>query len=82
MTAAPAIPDPDLSRTLPEKLPVAWPCMAGWIISAKTQKTTRARILWDLVPAEASTDLGNLVRTMLRFIVNPFLTNLATVVFA
>jgi hypothetical protein len=56
--------------------------MAGGIISARTQKTTKAGILWDFVAAEASTDLGHLVRTMLRFIVNPFLTNLVTVAFA
>jgi hypothetical protein len=39
----------------------------------------RANILWDFVAAETSTDLGHLVRSMLRFIVNSFLTNVATV---
>jgi hypothetical protein len=56
--------------------------MAGGIIRARTQKTNRANVLWDFVAAETSTDLGHPVRSMLRFIVNPFLTNVATVVFA
>ena len=54
MTVAPGIPDPDLSRILPEKFPVAWPCMAGEIISVRTQITARRRILWDFVSAEPS----------------------------
>jgi hypothetical protein len=42
----------------------------------------RASVLWDFGAAGTSTDLEHLVRRMLRFIVNPFLTNVATVAFA
>src|ERR1700733_12691696 len=75
MMIAPGTPAPDLSSTLPEKLPVAWPYMAGEVISAKTQTTTRSIILWDFVSAEPSTDLGRLVLTIVRFIVKPLSTN-------
>src|SRR5271155_1140201 len=82
MTVAPGTPDPDLSRTLPEKLPVAWPCMAGEIISARTQTTTRSSILWDFVSAEPSTDLGHFVPTIVHFIVKPLSTKSARVALA
>jgi hypothetical protein len=75
MTVAPGTPDPDLSRTLPDKLPVAWPYMVGETISARRQATTRSSILWDLLPVELSTDLGHVVPTIVRFIVKPLSTN-------
>ena len=61
---------------------MAWPCMAGEIISARTQTTTRRSILWDFVSAEPSTDLGHLVPTIVRFIVKPLFDKSAKVAFA
>ena len=49
MTAAPGTMEPDLSVTLPAKLPVAWACMAGEFASERTQTTRRNNILQDFV---------------------------------
>jgi hypothetical protein len=71
MTVAPAMPDPDLSETFPEKLPVAWPRMAGHIIRVTMQITMESSSLWDLVSA-SSTEIGHLVSTIVCCIQNPF----------
>jgi hypothetical protein len=52
VTVAPETLDPDLSRTVPEKLPVAWPYMAGETASARAQATTEKNILWDVLLAK------------------------------
>jgi hypothetical protein len=83
MMVAPGITAPDLSTTLPEKLPVAWPWMAGETMSAKTHAPARSSslrgfassILQDFESAESSTGLGHFALTIVRFIVKPLFKN-------
>ena len=74
MTLAPATTDPDLSTTLPEKFPVACACKAGEVITTRTKANTISAILWNFASAGPSADLGQLVRTIVRFIVRPLST--------
>jgi hypothetical protein len=61
--------DPDLSTTLPEKLPVAWPCTAGATMIARMQTTARRVVLKSFVPAKQFSDLCQLALTVVFFIV-------------
>ena len=76
------MPDPDLSRTFPEKLPVAWPRTAGQTTSPRTQTIERSNNLRELVPVESFTDLRHVAPTIVHFIVKPLSTKSAEVVLA
>jgi hypothetical protein len=68
-TAAPGTAEPDLSTTLPEKLPVAWPCAAGETMREITQTIARSNVLWNLVSAGPLTDPQHF--NIVLFIVKP-----------
>jgi hypothetical protein len=51
------IADPDLSATLPLKLPVAWPRRAGADVIASTQTTARRSVAVDFALAKNFTNL-------------------------
>jgi hypothetical protein len=56
-TLAAGIAPPDLSATLPLKLPVAWPRRAGTNVIASTQTTARRSVLEDFALAKNFTNL-------------------------
>ena len=69
--SAPGIADPDLSSTLPEKLPVAWPRRSGASPMASTQTAVKRRVLNVFVLAEKFTVLKQLAPLKMLFIFEP-----------
>lgn len=56
VTLAPEMADPDLSKTVPERLPVAWAYNIGEMQSENAHTITRRKILFLIV----NTPFGNL----------------------
>ena len=63
--------DPDLSTTLPEKLPVAWPYIAGETASARAHAATRRDIRCSVLLARPSEGFEHSALIIVRFIVKP-----------
>jgi hypothetical protein len=70
-TDAPGIADPDLSSTLPEKLPVAWPRAAGANVIARTQTTRERSVPIDPVLAKEFIELKQFATSKVLFIFKP-----------
>jgi hypothetical protein len=67
--------DPDLSTTLPEKLPFAWPYMTGEKPSTRAQATTIKNILFVIFLVEASLECGHSAPIIVCFIVTLSITS-------
>ena len=77
---APTTPDPDLSAMVPEKLPVAWPYMAGEMASVRAQAARKSVTLWVIVSAKPSADFGHFSFILVRFMFKPLFRKSAKVV--
>jgi hypothetical protein len=64
--------DPDLSRTVPEKLPVAWPCKAGQMANKRAKATTKSEVLSEIIFVKPSIKCGHWPFLTMRFITTPF----------
>ena len=71
VTVAPTTLDPDWSRTLPEKLPVAWPYIAGDAANASAQAAAIKNTLRHILFGEFLVDFGRPAPIIVRFIVKP-----------
>jgi hypothetical protein len=70
-TVAPVTPDPDLSFTLPEKLPVACPNADNAPVSANAKVSTETRNLGRITAASFTAGFGHPASSIVRFMANP-----------
>jgi hypothetical protein len=72
VTVAPDMADPDLSRTFPEKLPLACPYIAGHMANKRAKATTKKEALEEILFVKPSAKFRHSALMIMRLITNPF----------